>query len=192
MLLVVIRIHPQVVEGKFLLYPLLECSPLFQGQAVALGDDRHHVDKLAQLLQDDDIYGLERMAGGLNEEEAAVDAGVLQVAFTLGSEFLAQVGRVLVLDVLDDGVPAALVVDEVAVAGGVDNIETQAHSILLDDVRDGLDFGGAADGLVGLQASLAVHQVRGKDCVDEGGFAESSLACELDFWLVAEGEGSEG
>lgn len=46
------------------------------------------------------------MAGGLDEEQAAVDAGVLDVTLALGGELLAQVGRVLVLNVLHDGVPA--------------------------------------------------------------------------------------
>lgn len=48
------------------------------------------------------------MAGGLDEEQAAVDTGILDVALTLSSEFLAEVGRVLILDVLDNGVPAGL------------------------------------------------------------------------------------
>lgn len=46
------------------------------------------------------------MAGGLDEEQAAVDTGILDVALTLSSEFLAQVGGVLILDILDNGVPA--------------------------------------------------------------------------------------
>lgn len=46
------------------------------------------------------------MAGGLDEEEAAVDARVLDIAFSLGGEFFAEVGRVLVLDILDNWVPA--------------------------------------------------------------------------------------
>lgn len=46
------------------------------------------------------------MARGLDEEETAVNAGVLNVALSLGSEFLSEICRVLVLDVLDDGIPA--------------------------------------------------------------------------------------
>ena len=48
-----------------------------------------------------------RMAGGLDEEQAAVDPGILDVALTLSREFLAEVCRVLIFDVLDDGVPAS-------------------------------------------------------------------------------------
>ena len=46
------------------------------------------------------------MAGGLDEEQAAVDAGILDITLTLSCEFLAKVCRVLILDVLDNGVPA--------------------------------------------------------------------------------------
>lgn len=48
------------------------------------------------------------MAGGLDEEQAAVDTGVLDVALTLRSELLAEVCGVLIFDVLDNGVPAGL------------------------------------------------------------------------------------
>ena len=46
------------------------------------------------------------MARGLDKEQAAVNAGILDVALTLSSEFLAEVCGVLILDVLDNGVPA--------------------------------------------------------------------------------------
>jgi predicted RNA-binding protein len=176
-LVVVVGVHAQVVELELLLYPLLELGTLLEGQAVALGNDRHDVDKLAELLQHDNVDGLQRVAGGLDEEQAAVDARVLEVALTLGGELLAEVGAVLVLDVLDDGVPAALVVDQVAVAGRVDDVQSQTHAVLLDDVRDGVDGRGRARLLVGLEAALAVHQVRREDGVDERRLSEAGLAC---------------
>lgn len=92
------------------------------------------------------------MAGRLNEEQAAVDAGILDVPLTLGSEFLAKVGRVLILDVLDNGVPArmhvnttsysapseeefvpSVVVDLVTVARRINDVQTKTDSIFLDD-----------------------------------------------------------
>ena len=177
-LLVVVGVHAQVVELELLLYPVLELGTLLEGQAVALGDDGHDVDKLAQLLEHDNVNGLESVARGLDEEQAAVDARVLQIPLALGGQLLAEVGTVLVLDVLDNRVPAALVVDQVAVAGRVDNVEPQTHAVFLDDVRDGVDGGGAADLLVGLEAALAVHEVRGEEGVDERRLAETRLACE--------------
>lgn len=46
------------------------------------------------------------MAGWLNEEKAAVNTCILDVTFSLSCKFLAEVGRVLIFDVFDDGVPA--------------------------------------------------------------------------------------
>jgi hypothetical protein len=169
-LLVVIWVHSQVVELELLLYSLFESSPLFQCQAVTLGNDWHDVDELAQFLENDNIDWLQCVSRWLNEEQAAVNSGVLEITFTLGSEFLAQICRVLVFDVLDNWVPAALVVDQIAVTGSVDNVETETHAIFLDDVGHGLDFGGAADWLIWLQTTLAVHKVGCEDGVDEGGF----------------------
>ena len=133
-LLVLVGVHAQVVEFEFLLYPLLEGSTLLESQAVRLGNDRYDVDELAKLLQHDNVNGLQGVARGLDEEQAAVDAGVLEVPLTLGSEFLAQVRAVLVLDVLDDGVPAALVVDKIAIAGCVDNVQAQTDAVFLNGV----------------------------------------------------------
>lgn len=71
-----------------------------------------------------------RVTGGGDEEQTAVDAGVLDEAIAHGSQLLAQEGRVLVLDVLDDGLPAVLVVDLVTISGSVDNVESQLDSVL--------------------------------------------------------------
>lgn len=133
-LVVVVGVHLQVVESKFLLDALLERLALLQSHGVGLGNDGNDVDNIGQLLQHDDIDRLEGVASWLDEEQAAVNAGVLDVALTLGGKLLSQVGRVLVLDVLDDGVPAAVVVDQITVARGVDNVEPKTDAILLDDV----------------------------------------------------------
>lgn len=101
------------------------------------------------------------MTGGLDEEQAAVDAGILNVALTLSSKLLAKICGVLILDVLDNGVPAsatsvliysiqiecekaaselfrglfvpAVVVDLVSVARCVDDVQAETHAVLLDD-----------------------------------------------------------
>ena len=62
-LLIVVRVHAQVVELELLLYPVLELGTLLQGQAVALGNDGHDVDELAQLLEDDNVDWLETVTG---------------------------------------------------------------------------------------------------------------------------------
>ncbi len=45
------------------------------------------------------------MSRWLDKEEAAVDPSILHVAFSVRREFLSQIGRVLILDVLDNGIP---------------------------------------------------------------------------------------
>jgi hypothetical protein len=133
-LVIVVGVHAQIVEGKLLLYPVLESLALLKGQAVALGNDGDDIDDIAQLLQNDNVNGLEGMAGRLDEEETAVDACVLDVALALSRQLFVEVRAVLVLDVLDNRVPAAVVVDEIAVAGRVNNVQPQAYTVLLDDV----------------------------------------------------------
>lgn len=165
------------MESKLLLDALLESHALLQSQGIGLGDDGDDVDNIRELLEHDNIDGLKGVTRWLDEEQAAVDARVLNVALTLGSEFLAEVGRVLVLDVLDDRVPAPVVVDEVAIAGGIDNVESEADAVLLNDVRNGLDLGGGANGLVREQPALGLDEVRGEDGVDQGRLAETRLAC---------------
>ena len=52
-----------------------------------------------------------------------MDAGILDVSFSLRSEFLSEVCRVLVLDVLDNWIPASVVVDLITIAGGIHNVQ---------------------------------------------------------------------
>lgn len=137
------------MESELLLDPSLELLSLLEGERVGLGDDRDDVDDVGELLQHHNIDGLERVSRRLDEEQAAVDAGVLDIALALSGELLSEVGRVLILDVLHDGVPAPVIVDEVAVAGGVDDVQPQSHAVLLDDVRYGVDLGGGSDHLLG-------------------------------------------
>lgn len=145
------------MEGEFLLDPLLERLALLKGKRVGLGNHGNDIDDVGQLLQHNNVNGLEatplsvrtlpmvdgdsRMAGRLDEEQATVDAGILDITVTLGSEFLSEVCRMLVLDVLHNWVPTAqnqscyqllsmlwlraipsVVVDLVAVSGSVDNV----------------------------------------------------------------------
>lgn len=107
------------------------------------------------------------MARGLDEEQAAVDAGILDITLTLGCEFLSEVCGVLVLDVLDNWVPASVVVDLVTVTWGINNVQAQTNSVFLDDVGDGLDFGSRSYWLIGGESSLGVDQVRRKDGVNQ-------------------------
>lgn len=91
------------------------------------------------------------MARRLDEEQAAVNARVLNIALALSGKLLPQVSRVLVLDVLHDGVPAmpqsakrpslligassipSVIVHLVAVPRGIDDVQSEPHSVLLND-----------------------------------------------------------
>lgn len=46
------------------------------------------------------------MAGWLNEEQAAVNTGILDITVTLSGKLLSEVRGMLVLDVFHNGVPA--------------------------------------------------------------------------------------
>lgn len=94
------------MEGEFLLNPLFERSAFLESERVGLCDDRDNVDNVGELLQDDNVNRFEGMARGLDEEQAAMDAGILNVAFSLSGEFFSEVGRMLVFDVFDNGIPA--------------------------------------------------------------------------------------
>lgn len=201
-LLVLVRVHPDVVESELLLDAVLELLTLLKSERVGLGDDGDNVDGLAQLLENDDIDRLQAVARRRDEVKAAVDTGILDVAewrsvklrgicrqtgkslpLTLSSQFLPEVGRVLVLDVLDNGVPAAVVVDKVAIAGSVNNVQAQSDAVLLNNVGDGLDLGGLSGRLGRREAALGLDEVRGEDGVDQSRLAETGLAC-MRVWLA--------
>jgi hypothetical protein len=101
------------------------------------------------------------------------------IPLTLSRQFLPEVSRVLVFDVLDDGVPAAVVVDKVAIARSVNNVQAQSHAVLLNNVSDSLDLASLSDGLLGRKTTLGLDKVRGEDGVDQSGLAETSLACRM-------------
>lgn len=51
------------MEGELLLDALLERLTLFEGERVGLGNNGNNVDDIGQLLQNNDIDGLEAMRG---------------------------------------------------------------------------------------------------------------------------------
>ena len=48
-----------------------------------------------------------RMSRRLNKEQAAVDTSILDISLALGGKLLAEIGRMLIFDILDDWVPAS-------------------------------------------------------------------------------------
>lgn len=184
-LIVVVWVHLQVVESEFLLYTLLESTSLLQGQGIRLGNDRYDIDNIWELLQNHDINGLQSVAWGLNEEQAAVNASILDIPFTLSSEFLSEVCRVLILNVLDNWVPASVIVDLITITWGIDNVESQTNTILFNNMRNCLNFGGRSYWLVGCKSSFRVDQVWRKDCVNQSRLSKTSLSYSFPIRLYA-------
>jgi hypothetical protein len=73
-----------------------------------------------KLLHDLNVQGLQRVASGLDEVHNSVDAVVYNV-HAVDLVFCLEVGVKSLLDVLDNGVPRLVVVDEIAKAGCVNH-----------------------------------------------------------------------
>lgn len=58
-LIIVIRIHLQVVESELFLNSLLESQTLLESKRIGLGDYGNNVDDIGKFLQDHDIDWLE-------------------------------------------------------------------------------------------------------------------------------------
>lgn len=121
--LVVVRVHAQVVELELISNSLLERGTLLQRQAIGFGNYRHDIDKLAKLFQHDNVDRLESVTSRLDEVQAAVYASILNVALSLSCKLLVKISTVLVLDVLDNWLPASIVVDQITETGCVHNVQ---------------------------------------------------------------------
>jgi hypothetical protein len=130
-----------------------------------------------QLLHHLDVDGLQGVASGLDEVDNGVDAvvhDVHAVDLVLGVE----VGVEPLLDVLDNGVPRLIVVDEVAKAGCVNNGQSQTNAVLFDVGADGLYRDGLGDVETWGLALLGWVQRGVEERVYQGRLSESRLACD--------------
>lgn len=92
------------------------------------------------------------MASGIDEENATVNTGILNVTVTDSSQLLTQISAVLVLDVFHNWIPAYLncqnsytirdlerivvpvfVIDHVAISRRVDDVQPEAYTVLSDN-----------------------------------------------------------
>jgi hypothetical protein len=97
-----------------------------------------------KLLHDLNVKRLQRVASGLNEVYNSVDAVVYDV-HAVDLVLRLEVGVETLLNVLDNGVPRFIVVDEVAESGRVNNSQPQTDTVLLNVSTDGLDRDGLGD-----------------------------------------------
>ena len=82
----------------------------------------------------------------------------------------------LILDVFHDRIPAPIIVDKVAIAWCVNDIQPKPYTVLFNDVRNSLYLGRASDGFVRVQTSFTIDEVRCKYSIDQSGFPKPSLS----------------
>ena len=78
------------------------------------------------------------MTSRLNEVHTGVDA-VVDDVHAVDLVLSVEVGIEALLDVLDNGAPGLVVIDEVTEAGCVDDVQSQTDAVLLDVCADGLN-----------------------------------------------------
>ena len=175
----------QMREKERETYPALELGNLLVGEGIGLGDDGDQVDLGVEALHDFNVQRLEGVAGGLDEEHAGVDAvvnNVHAIDLVLGI----QVGIKALLDVVHDGAPRLVVVDEVTETGRVDHGEAEANASLLDIGADGLDGDRLGDDVEAGSLALLGRVERGvEQGVHEGGLSEARLACRIPIVLTS-------
>lgn len=130
-----------------------------------------------QLLHDLYIQRLQRVAGGLDEEDDGVDA-IVDDVHAVHLVLLVKVGVESLLNVLNNGFPRFVVVDEVTKAGRVNDGQPQADAIFLNVCTDRLYRDGLGDVEARGLALLGRVQRRVEESVHEGGLAEPRFACQ--------------
>jgi len=115
------------------------------------------------------------VSGGVDEEQGTVDPGVLDVAVPHRRQLFPEVSAVLVLDVFDDGVPAVIVVDLVAVSGRVNDVQPQPDAVFHDNMRDGVNFRRLPDLLIRSEPAFRINQVRREERVNQRRLSQTSL-----------------
>lgn len=159
-------------------YSGLEVGNLLVGKGIRLGDDGDQVDLGVEAAHDLDVEGLEGVTGGLDEEDAGVNSvvnNVHAVDLVLGIE----VGIESLLNVVDDGSPRLVVVDEVAESRSVNNGQAETDTGLLNVGADGLDGNGLGNDVQG-RAFALLGGVQGgvEEGVDEGRLAQARFTCK--------------
>jgi hypothetical protein len=129
-----------------------------------------------QAAHDLDVEGLEGVAGGLNEEDASVDA-VVDNVHPVDLVLSIEVGIEALLDVVDDRAPRLVIVDKVTKAGRVHHSKTKTNTGLLDVGADRLNRDGLGDDVhAGALAFPRRVERRVEEGVDQGRLAETGLA----------------
>jgi hypothetical protein len=137
----------------------------------------------AQFFHHNNVDGSQGVARRADEVETAVNACVLDVPVSHGGQLLAKVGAVLVLNVLDNRVPAVLVVNLVSVARCVDNVKSEPDTIFDDNMGFALDFSCLPDCLLRVEPALGLNQMGRENGVNQSRFSQSSRADDYNVEL---------
>jgi hypothetical protein len=116
------------------------------------------------------------VARGLDEEDHSMDAVVHDV-HAVHLLLLVQVSVKPLLNVLNNGLPRFVVVDEVAKTRSVNNGQPQTHTIFLDVGADGLDRDRLGDVEARGLALLGRVQRRIEKRIHKRRLAQPRLAC---------------
>lgn len=117
------------------------------------------------------------MASGLDEEDTRMDAVVNNV-HAVDLVLRVEVSIESLLNVVDDGAPRLVVVDEVTEPGGIDDCQAKTNAGLLNVGADGLDGNGLGNDVEARSLAL-LGGVQGgvEECVYESRLAQARLAC---------------
>lgn len=154
-------------------YSGLKVGDLLIREGIRLGNDGNQVDLGMKTTHDLDVQGLQRVSSRLDEEDTGVDAVVHDI-HAVDLVLSVEIGIKTLLDVVNDGAPRLIVVDEVTEAGRIDNSETEANTSFFNVGADGLNGNGLGND-VEARALALLGRVQGgvEEGVDEGRLAQT-------------------
>ena len=161
-------------------YALLEPAQVRWAERVRFGHDWDEVHACAQTSHDLNIQRLERMSGRTNEVQTSMhpQINLLRPAWLL---LLQHIALMLIIQKLDDRLPAIPVIHIVAEPRGVDNRKADFEELLLQLGLGDFDLDRLVD-LLGVAAAVVgvVLDGGGEEGVDEGRLAQSGFAGDHD------------
>jgi hypothetical protein len=166
-------------------YSGLEVRDFLISKSVGLSNDGDKVDFGVEASHDFNIQRLERVAGGLDEKHACVDAVVHDV-HTVDLVLGIEVGIVPLLDVVNNWSPGLVIVHKVAKTRSVNHGQSETNTGLLDIGADGLDGDGLRNNVQAWSLALLGRVQRGvEESVDKCRLAEAGFTCRSESLVVA-------
>jgi hypothetical protein len=163
-----------------LTYTVLELGEVGGRQGVSLGHDRNEVDASAQALHNFNVERLQGVSSRADEVKTGVHAEI-DLLCSPRLLLLKHVALMLVVQELDDGLPAVTVVDVVTETGCVNDGQTDFEELLLQLGLGNLDLDSLVDLLGETSAVIGVVFDGGAEKgVDKGCLAETRLASDHD------------